>query len=234
MVSEHDVSTEDESNTVVENSASRPLANRKNSGKVPKKIHKAEREKLKRDHLNELFLELGQALDVVVPSDERMDIIVTNPYSNLDILWTSKIDIRAVDWFLKHDPARQNNGKASILGDATRLLRELLTQVECLKKENVALVTESSYVHMIPRWDVGASNVAKTGLDWLVTGYHPFGWFNWFNWNNWELVGLTGSTGITGNRHKKRAQNAGIYRYIVGAHSVKVAIIPPKLHVQES
>ena len=35
---------------------------RKNPGKAPKKIHKAEREKLKRDHLNVLFLELGNAL----------------------------------------------------------------------------------------------------------------------------------------------------------------------------
>lgn len=40
----------------------RALPNRKNNGKIPKKIHKAEREKLKRDHLNELFLELGHVL----------------------------------------------------------------------------------------------------------------------------------------------------------------------------
>lgn len=30
--------------------------------KVPKRIHKAEREKLKREHLNELFLGLADAL----------------------------------------------------------------------------------------------------------------------------------------------------------------------------
>ncbi|XP_058083855.1 transcription factor BHLH062 isoform X2 [Magnolia sinica] len=84
------------------------MANKKNPGKPPKKIHKAEREKLKRDHLNELFLELGHALE----------------------------------------PARQNSGKASILGDTTRLLRELLVQVDCLKKENAALLTESHYVNV--------------------------------------------------------------------------------------
>jgi len=44
------------------------------------------------------------------------------------------------------EPARQNNGKASILGDATRILRDLIVQVESLRKENVALVTESRYV----------------------------------------------------------------------------------------
>jgi len=33
-----------------------------NQGKVPKKIHKAEREKMKREHLNELFLDLANAL----------------------------------------------------------------------------------------------------------------------------------------------------------------------------
>lgn len=82
------------------------LPNKKNHGKLPRKVHKAEREKLKRDQLNELFLELGHALE----------------------------------------PARQNNGKASILGDATRILRDLLLKVESLRKENTALVTESHYV----------------------------------------------------------------------------------------
>ncbi|KAJ6811892.1 transcription factor bHLH47-like [Iris pallida] len=82
------------------------LPNKKNQLKVPKKLHKAEREKLKRDQLNELFVSLGYALE----------------------------------------PDRQNNGKASILSDATRLLRDLILQVEYLRKENVALVTESRYV----------------------------------------------------------------------------------------
>lgn len=44
------------------------------------------------------------------------------------------------------EPERQNNGKASILGDATRLVRDLIQQVESLRKENAALVTESHYV----------------------------------------------------------------------------------------
>lgn len=35
---------------------------KKNPGKVPKRIHKAEREKMKREHLNDLFLELAGAL----------------------------------------------------------------------------------------------------------------------------------------------------------------------------
>ncbi|CAN6484629.1 unnamed protein product [Victoria cruziana] len=74
--------------------------------KVAKKIHKAEREKLKRDHLNELFSDLGLALE----------------------------------------PARQNNGKATILADATRILRDLLAQVDHLRKENAALLTESRYI----------------------------------------------------------------------------------------
>lgn len=34
----------------------------KNKGKVPRRIHKAEREKLKREQLNELFLELASVL----------------------------------------------------------------------------------------------------------------------------------------------------------------------------
>ncbi|KAJ0975268.1 hypothetical protein J5N97_017233 [Dioscorea zingiberensis] len=71
-------------------------------------MHKAEREKLKRDHLNELFLELDHSLE----------------------------------------QSRQNNGKACILGDATRLLPDLIAQVESLRKENATLVSESHYVSM--------------------------------------------------------------------------------------
>ncbi|XP_073010720.1 protein IRON-RELATED TRANSCRIPTION FACTOR 3-like isoform X3 [Typha latifolia] len=40
----------------------RATPKRKNLGRVPKKEHKSRREKLKRYHLNELFLELGRAL----------------------------------------------------------------------------------------------------------------------------------------------------------------------------
>ncbi|KAG2558609.1 hypothetical protein PVAP13_8NG278100 [Panicum virgatum] len=76
--------------------------------KTPKKTHKAEREKLKRDQLNELFLELGSMLD-------------------LD---------------------RQNTGKATVVGDAARVLRDLVTQVESLRKEQSALLLERQYVSL--------------------------------------------------------------------------------------
>ncbi|XP_044981215.1 transcription factor BHLH062-like isoform X2 [Hordeum vulgare subsp. vulgare] len=74
--------------------------------KAPKKNHKAEREKLKRDQLNDLFVELSSMLD--------------------------------------HD--RQNSGKATVLGDAARVLRDLITQVESLRKEQSTLLTECQYV----------------------------------------------------------------------------------------
>ncbi|CAL5198371.1 unnamed protein product [Lathyrus oleraceus] len=77
-----------------------------NQGKVPKRIHKAEREKMKREHLNELFLDLANALDL-------------------------------------NDP---NSGKASILCEASKLLKDLLCQIHSLKKENVSLLSESQYV----------------------------------------------------------------------------------------
>ncbi|KAL2552311.1 transcription factor bHLH [Forsythia ovata] len=80
--------------------------NKKDPGKVPKKIHKAEREKLKRDHLNVLFSELSKALE----------------------------------------PEYPNNGKACLLKDTIRLLGELLTQVDSLKKEHTTLLSESNYV----------------------------------------------------------------------------------------
>ncbi|XP_006663030.1 transcription factor BHLH062-like isoform X2 [Oryza brachyantha] len=74
--------------------------------KAPKKTHKAEREKLKRDQLNDLFVELSSMLD----------------------------------------PERQNSGKATVLGDAARVLRDLVSQVESLRKEQSALLTERQYV----------------------------------------------------------------------------------------
>ncbi|KAK7330372.1 hypothetical protein VNO77_24565 [Canavalia gladiata] len=79
-----------------------------NQEKAPKRAHKAEREKMKREHLNELFLDLANALDL----------------------------------------NEQNNGKASILCETVRLLKDLLCQIESLKKENVSLLSESHYVTM--------------------------------------------------------------------------------------
>lgn len=74
--------------------------------KAPKKVHKSEREKRKRDKQNDLFGELGNMLE----------------------------------------PDRQNNGKACILSDTTRILKDLLLQVESLRKENSTLKNESHYV----------------------------------------------------------------------------------------
>ncbi|WOL11545.1 transcription factor bHLH47 [Canna indica] len=104
MVSEEPATTANESNVSAESLGSAP--GKKSQSRVPKKIHKAEREKLKRDQLNELFVELGHVLE----------------------------------------PDRQNNCKASILGDTTRVLRDLFSQVDSLRKENAALLTESRYV----------------------------------------------------------------------------------------
>ncbi|GMP30539.1 hypothetical protein CsSME_00005160 [Camellia sinensis var. sinensis] len=106
MVSEASVESSDDNNVVSEEPIIRSSCSKKNPRKVPKKIHKAEREKLKRDHLNDLFLKLGNTLD----------------------------------------PSHENNGKASILSNATRLLRDLLAQVDCLKMENTTLLSESHYL----------------------------------------------------------------------------------------
>lgn len=79
---------------------------KRTQGKVPKRIHKAEREKLKREDLNDLFLNLANALEMT----------------------------------------EQNSGKASILCEATRLLKDLFGQIQCLKKEHASLLSESHYV----------------------------------------------------------------------------------------
>ncbi|KAJ9140444.1 hypothetical protein P3X46_031093 [Hevea brasiliensis] len=105
MGSDGPPSAADEVNVAVETTGKRSCAG-KNKGKVPKRIHKAEREKLKREQLNELFLELASALELTQP----------------------------------------NNGKATVLSEATRLLKDVLGLIERLKKENVSLLSESHYV----------------------------------------------------------------------------------------
>ncbi|WVZ66774.1 hypothetical protein U9M48_015954 [Paspalum notatum var. saurae] len=89
-----------------------PILNNKCEKKAPKKVHKSEREKRKRDKQNDLFGELGNMLGIS----------------------------------LSPEPDRQNNGKACILSDTTRILKDLLSQVESLRKENNALKNESHYV----------------------------------------------------------------------------------------
>ncbi|XP_010515069.1 PREDICTED: transcription factor bHLH47 isoform X2 [Camelina sativa] len=75
-------------------------------GQVPKRINKAVRERLKREHLNELFIELADTLEL----------------------------------------NQQNSGKASILCEATRFLKDVFGQIESLRKEHASLLSESSYV----------------------------------------------------------------------------------------
>ncbi|XP_038878982.1 transcription factor bHLH47 isoform X1 [Benincasa hispida] len=106
MVSEVPSKSVVETDATVVASVSRNCPGKKNQVKVPKKIHKAEREKLKREHLNDLFLDLANALELTEP----------------------------------------NNGKASILCEASRLLKDLFGQIECLRKEHASLLSESRYV----------------------------------------------------------------------------------------
>lgn len=44
------------------------------------------------------------------------------------------------------EPDRQSNGKACVLGETTRILKDLVSQVESLRKENTTLKNESHYV----------------------------------------------------------------------------------------
>lgn len=44
--------------------------------------------------------------------------------------------------------SHQNNGKASVVIEATRTVKDMRVQIECLKKENAALLTESQYVSL--------------------------------------------------------------------------------------
>ncbi|XP_047338366.1 transcription factor bHLH47-like [Impatiens glandulifera] len=78
----------------------------KNKGKVPKRVHKSEREKMKREHLNDLFINLANALGL----------------------------------------SEANNGKASILAETSRVLKDVYSIVDNLKRENATLLSESQYM----------------------------------------------------------------------------------------
>lgn len=80
--------------------------NKRKRGKVPKKLMKAERERLKREQLNELFGRLAGVLEL----------------------------------------SEENNGKASILNETIRLMKDLVSHIQSLKKENTTLLSESQYM----------------------------------------------------------------------------------------
>lgn len=45
---------------------------------------------------------------------------------------------------------QQNSGKASILNEATRFLKDVFGQIESLRKEHTSLLSESNYVSSFP------------------------------------------------------------------------------------
>ncbi|CAN0901642.1 Transcription factor bHLH47 [Linum grandiflorum] len=90
----------------VEAAAEKGSCKGKNKAKVPRRVHKAERERLKREQLNDLFIDLATALEM----------------------------------------EEANSGKASILNEAARLLKDLRGQIDALKKDNASLLFESRYV----------------------------------------------------------------------------------------
>lgn len=96
----------DKDSTDVETSLDSSHLGKKIQKKVPKRIHKAEREKLKREHLNELFLGLADALEL----------------------------------------SEQMNGKASVLSEAARFVKDMLSQIKHLRTENTTLLSESQYL----------------------------------------------------------------------------------------
>ncbi|KAL1824528.1 hypothetical protein ACET3Z_011306 [Daucus carota] len=106
MVSEDPVSRRNQIDVAAKKSNTGSLPSKKNILKAPKRVHKAERERSKRDHMNTLFFELGKSLE----------------------------------------PDHHDKGKASTLNHCIRLLHDLLAQVDCLRKENSALLSESHYV----------------------------------------------------------------------------------------
>ncbi|KAJ8465631.1 hypothetical protein OPV22_028183 [Ensete ventricosum] len=79
MVPDDPSTTINESNVAAESTD----RGKKNQSRVPKKIHEAEREKLKRDQLNELFLERGH----VVGAPSHFNVYVQNQTIKTMLPW---------------------------------------------------------------------------------------------------------------------------------------------------
>ncbi|XP_068483879.1 transcription factor bHLH47-like isoform X1 [Phaseolus vulgaris] len=106
---------------------SRSSPNKQKQEKVPKRIRKAEREREKREQLNELFLGLADTLDL----------------------------------------SEQSSGKASTLREAIRLLKDLFSQIQSLKKDSESLLSETHYVSMEKNEMVEENCVLKTQIEKL-------------------------------------------------------------------
>ncbi|XP_020591413.1 transcription factor bHLH121-like [Phalaenopsis equestris] len=96
-----------------------------------RKVHKADREKMRRDRLNEQFLELGNVID----------------------------------------PDRPKNDKATILGDAILMLKDLTAQVHRLKAEHTLLSEESRELTQEKNELREEKSALKSEIDNLNTQY---------------------------------------------------------------
>lgn len=97
-----------------------------------RKTQKAGREKLRREKLNEHFVELGHVLGKECGFNIYMIQTHILSLSHVHLLFT--------------DPDRPKNDKATILTDTVQLLKELSSEVNKLKSEYTALTDESREV----------------------------------------------------------------------------------------
>ncbi|THG03830.1 hypothetical protein TEA_017283 [Camellia sinensis var. sinensis] len=110
-----------------------------------RKVQKADREKLRRDRLNEHFLDLGNALGQVnlrlSTSASLIKITHSHPWRLSSS--TPKRVLMPVPQVHAIDPDRPKNDKATILTDTIQVLKDLTAEVNRLKAECAALSEES-------------------------------------------------------------------------------------------
>ncbi|CAL9137256.1 unnamed protein product [Musa acuminata var. zebrina] len=144
MVSDDPSTTINESNVATEST----VGGKKNQSGVPKKIHKAEREKLKRDQLNELFLVVGH--------NQTDKTIVRLPYWVI-LPQYSDISSRIYQWATHMAVATERNE----LKDENTTLQAEISQ---LQKE---LQGRSSYD---PTWSENINSMTPTQPQPTATG----------------------------------------------------------------
>ena len=76
-------------------------------------------------------------------------VFLVIPDSNLvnSLIFSSNTIFKALYSFKFHAELNQeNNGKASVLNETIRLMKEMFCNIQSLRKENATLLSESQYV----------------------------------------------------------------------------------------
>ncbi|URD89211.1 HLH [Musa troglodytarum] len=149
MVSDDPSTTINESNVAAEST----FGGKKNQSGVPKKIHKAEREKLKRDQLNELFLEV---------TTERNELKDENT--------TSEAEISQLQMELQGRSRSNPTWSDNIISMAPAQPQPIATGLPMLHRPVAIGSTQASPIRQLQHISGGKNKHSTTNVTWAFPG----------------------------------------------------------------